>query len=343
MGGEEGGPKGGDDAALELVRVIDRTDFVSPTDYNREKEFVVRNNTDENKNYIFLPLGEFRINLEVYDEDGTKLNYFPNNEVASILNEVEQESEEEHSKIQERLGDSKYKLFVQLQPERPIGPDELRSIRITFGQSLQPQYHRIWESPKFVGWITNWKQKFFRIPSFVARANRLVGRDHSELFVVKGPSEYVTVAEKSTEHADRDKFYENGYGDDTRVLSTHLPPAEREEYTWKLNYDLVPNSTGLLRLLAGFWVTATGLAIALMLMQGALHTGHLEPAQLTVVGYTPRLAGKSISTGIISILIGIMYALRAEWAERYRILCIAPILLHGVSWFFWTVLSTSGG
>lgn len=106
--GEALDPREKRDAPLELVRVIDRTGFVSPTDYDREKEFVVRNNTDESKNFIFLPLGDFRINLEVFDEDGTKLNYFPNDEVESLLEDVEAKSEEEYSKIQERLGETKY-------------------------------------------------------------------------------------------------------------------------------------------------------------------------------------------------------------------------------------------
>lgn len=339
-------------ATLELVRVVDRTDFVSPTDYDREKEFVIRNNTNESKNYIFLPLGNFRLGLQVFDEDGTKLNYFPNEEVENILDDVKEENEDEYSEIEDIFGEIKYTLFVQLPPEKPIGPDELRSIQITFGQAEQPQYHRLWESPRIKGWITQWKQKFFRIPSFVARATRRPGRDHSELFVVEGPSEYVTVAEKSTEHADRDQFYENGYGDDTRVLSTHLPPAQDNEYTWKLNYDLVPNNTGLLRLLAGYWGFAIVTAIVLILFQLALdvgcidqltpHVGCVESEAFTIAGSAPEVAGKTVSGGIISITGGVMYALRAEWAERYRIICVVPILLHGVSWILWAFTSTNG-
>ena len=333
-----------EEAALELVRVIDRTDFVSPTDYDREKEFVIRNNTDEPKNYIFLPLGSFLLNLEVFDEDGKKLNYFPNDEVEALLEDIKTESEDEYSRIQERLGESKYKLFVQLPPDNPIGPDEFRTIRLTFGQSEQPQYHRLWERPWISGWITQWKQKFFRIPSFIARANRRPRRPHSEIFVVEGPSEYVTVAEKSSEHANRNKFYENGYGSDTRVLSTHLPPAKEDDYTWSLNYDLVPNNTGLLRLLAWYWTIATGAALLLLIgIQFTLFSGLVETEILTVFGFTPELTGQSISTGFLSITVGVMYALRAEWAERYRILCVIPIALHGISWILWAITGTSGG
>jgi len=331
------------EAALELIRVIDRTDFVSPTDYDREKEFVVRNNTDEFKNYIFLPLGDFRLNLEVFDEDGTKLNYFPNDEVEDLLKEVKQDNPEEYSQIEDRFGEIKYTLFVQLPPEEPIGPGELRSIQLTFSQAEQPQYHRLWESPRVIGWITHWKRKFFRIPSFIARATRRPGRPHSELFVVEGPSEYVTVAEKSTEHADRDKFYENGYGDDTRVLSTHLPPAQEDKYTWELNYDLIPNNTGILRLLAGYWWVAMLTALLLFAIQIGLYTGCVGTEALTVAGFTPQNTGRSASAGLASITVGVIYALRAEWAERYRILCIVPILLHGLSWILWAVIGTNGG
>lgn len=346
MGFDGDVPRDGEteEAALELVRVIDRTDFVSPTDYDREKEFVIRNNTSSAKNYIFLPLGNFLLNLEVFDEDGTKLNYFPNDEVEDILAEIKAESPGEFHRIQERFSQSKYKLFVQLPPDNPVGPDELRTIRLTFGQSEQPRYHRLWERPWLTGWITHWKQKFFRIPSFIARATRRPGRSHSELFVVEGPSEYVTVGKKSSDLTEMDKFYENGYGADTRVLSTHLPPADENGYTWSLNYDLVPNNTGLLRLLAGFWTISTATAILLLFcVQLPLFTGSVETKMLSLLGFTPEMAGRSISTGVLSITAGVIYALRAEWAERYRILSVVPIVLHGVSWIFWAIIETSGG
>lgn len=122
------------------------------------------------------------------------------------------------------------------------------------------------------------------------------------------------------------------------MLSTHLPPAEDDEYTWKLNYDLVPNNTGLLRLLAWYWGIVMAIAVSLFVIQLVLYTGYIGSGQLTVAGFTPGATGRTISTGIVSITVGVMYALRAEWAERYRILCIAPILFHGVSWVLWAVV-----
>ena len=330
-------------AALELVRVIDRTDFVSPTDFDREKEFVVRNDTEKEKNYILLPLGDFRINLEVYDEDKSKLNYFPNDEVEGLLESVKQENKEAYNQIQNRFGEDNYKLFVQLPPDNPIGPGELRTIRITFGQSEQPKYHRIWEKPRIVGWITHWKRKLFRIPSFIARANRKPNRSHSEFFVVEGPPEYVTVADKSEAHSDRDQFYENGYGTDTRVLSTHLPPAKEEGYTWNLSYDLIPNNIGLLQVLGGYWFITIAVAFAILSIQLGIKSGVIGAQQLSIMGFSKGLAGRSISTGIISVTAGLIYALRAEWAERYRIMSLVPILLHGISWLFWALLRSNGG
>lgn len=328
---------------LELVRVVDRTDFVSPTDYNREKEFVIRNDTAESKNYVFLPLNGFRLNLEVFDEDGRKLNYYPNDEVEDLLEDIEEENEDQYEHIQESLGGSKYNLFVQLPPNEPITPGEFRTVRLTFGQAIQPEYHRVWEDPLFKGWWTHWKQKFFRIPSFVASAKQRQGQSHSELFVVEGPPEYVTVAEKSDEHADREQFYENGYGDDTRVLSTHLPPTEESDYQWKLSYDLIPNNTGLLQLSAVYFVTAVIFAICILASQLALFFGLTSFEILTIAGVEPDTVGRTIAAGFVSICATVMYGLRAEWAERYRILCIVPIGLHGISWLLWSLLGINGG
>ncbi len=53
--------------------------------------------------------------------------------------------------------------------------------------------------------------------------------------------------------------------------------------------------------------------------------------------------GTEVSAGIVSVTAGVIYALRTEWAERYRILCVVPVLLHGISWVLWAVISTSGG
>ena len=322
---------------VELVRVINRATHVSPTDRNREKEFVVRNNSNEEKTYIFLPLVEFRLNLEVYDEDGIKLNYFPNNEVNNLLDTLKETNKEAYESIEERFGGIKYKLLIQLPENRPIEPGEFRTIKITFGQSEAVQYHRIFNSPILTGWWNHWKRKFFTIPSFVARAEKSTNQTHSELFVVEGPREYATVAERSEEHADREGFYENGYGKDTGILSTRLPPATDSDYTWELTYELIPDRRGLMRLLAGFWGVSFLTALSLCILQVLHFMGCISLTQ-TIFDTTFETIGQTFSAGTLSGIVGVLYGVRSEWAERYRLLCLVPLLLHIVSWTLWHLI-----
>ncbi|WP_336336552.1 hypothetical protein [Haloarcula brevis] len=335
--GDGNQPIGSKSGIIELVRVVNRIKHISPTDRNREKEFIVRNNADEEKTYIFLPLVDFRLNLEVFDEDETKLNYFPNREVDNLLSELKQVDPDAHENIKNRFGGIKYKLLIQLPEDKPIKPGELRTVKITFGQSEAVKYRRISDPSLFSGWVRNWKRKFFTVPSFVARAKKLSNHTHSELFVVEGPREYSTVAEKSSKHKDRDGFYENGYGKDTRVLSTRLPEATGGDYTWDMKYELLSDRRGLMRLLAVFWEISFFTALLLILAQ-MLHFTDFISLVFSVSGITYGAIWQTFSAGMISGIIGVVYAVRAEWAERYRILCLIPLLLHILSWTLWYLI-----
>ena len=322
---------------LELVRVVDRTTHDSTTDRNREKEFVVRNNTSKPKDLLFLPLVDFRIDLEVHDEDGTKLNFFPNDEVEEFVDELKKRDPEAHASIKEKFDDREYMLLVQLPQDNPIRPGEFRSIKLNFRQSKPVQYHRISDRPVLTGWVTHWKRKLFTIPSFVATAEKSASDSHAEFFVVEGPEEYATVADKSEKHQDKDGFYENGYGKDTRVLSTHLPPAGDSDYTWELTYELVSDRRGLMNLLALFWWVGIITAVTLLTGQLLHLLGHVS-LEAVLFDTQYETIGETFSTGIISGFIGVIYGLRAEWTERYRILCLVPLLAHITSWTIWNLI-----
>lgn len=66
---------------IQLVRVIDRTVHVSPVDREKEMDYVISNPTNEEFNFVFLPLREFKRNLRLFDEDGTQLNFYENRRV----------------------------------------------------------------------------------------------------------------------------------------------------------------------------------------------------------------------------------------------------------------------
>lgn len=324
-----------DEDIVELVRVINRVTHTSPTDRTWEKEFIVRNSSDINKDYIFIPLVEFRLNLEVFDEDGTRLNYFPNSEVDSLLDKLQNDSEEEYEAIEQRFGGIEYKLLIQLPQDNPIRPGELRTIRISYGQYEAVKYHRLSDRP----WIRGlpWKQKFFTVPSFVARAERSPHETHSEHFVVEGPTGYATVADSSTEHSGRDGFYERGYGKDTQVLSTRLPPPTDDGYTWKLAYELISVRRGLMKLLTVFWIISFVTSFVIVGQLLGL-CGYIS-LDKTLFETSYRTIGQTYSTGIVTGLVGIIFRVRNQWASRYRILCLVPLLLHIASWLLWYLVA----
>ncbi len=321
---------------VELVRVINRVTHISPTDRTWDKEFIVRNNSDEDKSYIFIPLVEFRLNLEVFDEDDTRLNYFPNSEVDNLLRKLRDDSEEEYEKIEKRFGGIEYKLLIQLPQNNPIRPGELRTIRISYGQYEAVRYHRLSDRP----WVCNipWKQKFFTVPSFVARAQRSSYETHSEHFVVEGPAGYATVADTSTEHSDRDGFYERGYGKDTQVLSTRLPPPTDDGYTWKLAYELISVRRGLMKLLTAFWVVSFITVLTIIVAQLLDLSGCIS-LNKTLFGSSYQTIGQTYSAGLVTGLVGVIFRVRTQWASRYRILCLVPLLLHIASWILWHLVT----
>lgn len=92
---------------VELVRVIDRTIHVSEVDRRKETDHTVRNNSDEEVNYVFLPLREFKLNLEVHDEDGRQLNFFPNAEVAEMVDRARNRDENLRDRLKHRFGRAK--------------------------------------------------------------------------------------------------------------------------------------------------------------------------------------------------------------------------------------------
>ncbi len=332
------------DRFVELVRVINRIQHASPTDRSGEKDIVVRNKTDADKTYLLLPLSDYHVNLEVFDEDGTKLNVYPNAEVEDMVAAIEKQDPETYDIINQRFGD-KYPLYIQLPDEKPIEPGELRTVTLTYGQQEAAEFHKLTDSPSVVGWLTHWERKLFSVPSFAATADRSSTEQHDEFFVVEGPLEYATVAEPSADELDLEDMYENGYGKDTRILSTRLPAPDStgDGYSWDLQYEFLTDRRGLVRILAVFWFFAT--LSGFMLIVGVL--AHLTGFQSlpNLLDQSSMLSGVSLHKGartfsaiMSSGIIGVIYALRTEWAERYRLLSLIPLAMHGAVWALWTLI-----
>lgn len=127
------------------------------------------------------------------------------------------------------------------------------------------------------------------------------------------------------------EIYENGLDDETRVLSVRLPPAEKRRYTWDLQYDLVPNNRSLMKTLAWYWVIAVLLGVVAPLLPTFAPTGELARF------------GKALSAGFLTATLGLIFALDADWMDRYKLLSLFPVVLHGVAWVRWTLSQSIAG
>lgn len=326
---EEEGKQEGTSAQVELVRVMDRTIHVSSLDRKKEVDYTVRNNSDEELNYLFLPLRRFEVNLQVYNEEGTLLNYYPNNEVEEILEQAKKGNEAGYQPLEKRFEHAGYRLYIQLPPERPLAPGELRTIQLTFEQSDPVEFYSIRDPSIFKGWISEWKRKFFKIPTFIANVERFPGAPHDEFIVVIGAPGYAASGEAGVMGSQPTReIYKNNFDDGSRVLSVRLPEADEGRYTLDLQYDLIPNNHSLMLGLTVYWVIAVALGLGSFLL-----------AALATFNHTFGLSdiGTTVSAGLITSTIGLIFALNVDWTDRYRLLSVLPLLLHGMAWVLWSI------
>lgn len=308
---------------IELVRIMNRMIHISPTDRKREIDYTVLNNSDEEFNFLYLPLRQFVRNLQIVDEDGTRLNYYPNFVVNNILDAIKEKDYAGYQRFQGRFKHVDYKLLIQLPPNNTLGPGELRTIRLTFEADEQVKFRRFRDSPLLRGWTKYWKRKFFNIPYFAYHGERFPGHEHDEFYVVVGAPGYSSKGEREIEGSEPKKTpYKNGLDDNTRVFQARIPPADKKRYTLKLWYDLIPNHPGLMRFLALYWVIATVSGVALV---GLTFFGNLEMTSIT----------STASIAFLTFTIGLIFALDMEWADRYQILSVIPLVLHAVAWITW--------
>lgn len=322
---------------IRLIRVIDRTIHISSTDRQREVDYTIQNDTDDSTfNFVLLPLRKFERNLKVYDEDGTRLNYYPNSFVKESLGNGRSNSELADN-VEAILDNFQYQIYIQLQPDKTLDPGELRTIQLTFEQSEPVDYYRIWEPSLFSGWLSVWERKFFRIPSFIADVKRFPEMSNDLFIVVVGAPGYSATGDGEVSGTEPSgTIYENGLDDNTRVVSTRLPAPDNDEYDYKMSYRLIPANDSMMWSLAFFWGAATILGIGSV---GAYVLDNIssvpEAVSLGISTATASDIGQLLSGGIITVILGLVFALNADWTDRYRILSIVPLLIHSIAWLLW--------
>lgn len=311
---------------VRMVRVIDRTIHVSPVDREREIDYVVNNPTSNEFNFLFLPLREFKRNLQIYDEDGSQLNVYENRRVEDMIKRQRESDPAGWAEFQEKFKEYDYKTLVQLPRDKSLKTGDYRTIVSQFDQSEVVSFYKITEPKIYTGWISEWKKKFFRIPTFRANVEQFPTNNHDEFIVIKGPPGYGTKgATNRTGGEPARDLHENGLDDDTRVISCRIPPAKNRKYEWNLKYDLIPNNDILMKALVSYLLFSVGAA--------AISIGLWE---IFSISDTQGLI-QATSGGFVTATLGLIFALSDEWADRYKILCIVPLLLHGISWGLWQI------
>lgn len=322
---EQSGKKDGT-TDINLIRVINRTIHISPVDREKEVDYIVENPTDEEFEFLYLPLREFQRNLKVCDEDDRILNIYPNQHVKNVIENLKENDEEGYQRIQHQFKQAEYKLLIQLPPERPLKPGTMRTIRLSYEESDPVKFYSVTDPTVTTGWINQWEKKLFKIPAFIANQERFPGHPHDEFIVVVGTPDYAVTGRSIFEGPEPSKeIYENGLNDETRVISVRSPGADNGRYTLNVEYDLIPNSRNLMRGLALYWV----LAVFVGIISTAFPIFNLPT-------WAP-LVGQAVSAGFITSTIGLIFALDEGWTERYRIMSAIPLLLHGMAWVHWAL------
>lgn len=315
--------------SLTIVRAKNRTIHVSPTNRKKEEDYVIGNFTDQDMPYVYLPLPEFKRNLTVHDEEGFLLSVFPKRYVSEAVNELK-ESKSEQSDVVPK--DTENTILIQLPPESPLKSGYLRTIRLEFEQSDQVKKRNI--SNIFSGL----KYAFFDIPYFAADVQREPAEEHDVFIIIVGAPGYKLLGEseqngESVEEVTGHAIYENGIDDNTRNISIRLPAPEKEEYSYRMEYELIPSNRNLLITLELYWLimVVAGLLSLWFAVQGA-------PEIISSPSWMQDFSGLQtiFSASVISGTLGIMFALKKDWAERYRLWCIGLLVIHTLAWIVWT-------
>jgi len=318
-------------------------------------EYHVRNLADRQFNFVFLHLRQFERDLRIFDENDEQLNFYRNDEVEAMLQAAEEENPTAYESVEEQLDRWEYMIYIQLPPDRPLRPGEMRIVRLEFEESTAVSFDSVLDPSPHEGWVSEWEKKFFNIPSFFADVKRYPDDSHDVFVNVVGSPGYASTGDtrftRATDEAttggaatagdtqDREEVtpsgvYENGVDDTTRTISVRLPPGADDPYEFSLQYDLVPRNGLLMTTLAWYWAIAlfAGILLVTVPVLGLL-TGAID---VPTAGPVSTIARTS-TVGFLSATIGLVFALGADWTDRYRVLCVVPLLLHGMAWVFWNI------
>jgi hypothetical protein len=326
------GNKSEDDKQLEIVRAKDRTIHVSPTNRKKQEDYVIQNFTGVDQPFVFIPLPDFKRDLTVTDADGTILSVYPNRIVSESLDELEEANGTPSMQATELSEIRNNSIFIQFQEEKPLKTEFLRTIRLDYEQSDQVNFRNFRKVRHGL------KYAFFDIPYFAADVQRSPDEKHDIFIIVVGTPGYKIEGKsnrtgENVEDTTGHEIYENGINDNTRNLSIRLPAPKEDNYSYRVEYELIPSNRNLLFALELYWIV-TAIAGVLSLYFALRGVPQMAPLPTWFQDFSGLQT--AFSAGVVSGTLGIIFALKKEWADRYRILCIVIVIIHTLAWIIWT-------
>ena len=108
------------------------------TPYDRQfiEEVTVAHRGKNQANEILMPINDFRHGLKILDQDDSLLSYYS---VGTIRERIAEYSSQIRNRIEMRL-DSGYLLWIRLPDSNPIGPKEIRTLRMFYSD---PEFSNI--------------------------------------------------------------------------------------------------------------------------------------------------------------------------------------------------------
>ncbi len=306
-------PEGPRIRIVELIRERWTFEHRAPDDRSITLEYVVRNNSDETFFQLFLPLPEFLHQLRIIDEDGRRLNYLPNQEVERALKEIEHEEPETYTRFLDRFSHAQYRILIVLPRSRPLGPGEMRTIRLLHVDGRRPEYV---------------ERSVLTMPEYNIRHKRLLNHPHGLFVDVHAPADtHLSVDVYDDEVRNYGHYYVGEQETMHYHFGAYLPPAKKRPYTWGATYRVGP--TVATQLILSLWLLlSVGLGTWLLLASGLPQVPSLNVVSMT-----------SIAGGATAASAALLFTLRRSWADRYRLLLLPPLMVNAIAWLTWNLRS----
>lgn len=300
---------------IRLLRLRQIITHISPTRRLFTDEYTVQNDSKDDTHDVILQAYSYRANLHVYDSDDYELPLLPNDQVVSILRDM-------NNALAKELLDGitsrkKYIQWIKLPPDRKLGPGEIRVLRFTYIDYTVEKKARL-------------RDDIFSIPMFPHSTHVDAGSDYMTHILITPPEGFdiklnsaKAIDGSGKELADADRFHKTiGAG----IIDFNIPSTPKG-VQFNAEYSILPDESEQ-ALVEGFYLLITILAAFSFLV--ALGVFDLFPA---FIPYVSKLKpGFTVaSEGVLALCIGFIGFVTNPLTHRSKFYILFPMLLAVVS------------